>query len=420
MTEPGHGGTLTERQASILRAVCRHYIVHGDEVASRALARAHGFRCSSATLRQELAALEREGLVSRPHRSAGCTPTTQGLAQYVEALQSTPSEARVDPTIAQAVDRSLRDLRGSPQQGMRAAVCVLSDVSGCLAVTFVGGSASDRVRTVELVPLVGERMLAVVEMEGGATHMVTVGIDALSAESMIAAARADESPREGDGPRDETPDLEGIDGIESIDGIEAIERLRTELRRLCAGKTLPEAREEVLRRIGEHEARVDRILAHALALGLLLSSVGPLDPLWLQAAGGSALALGGVDATQLSDVLGLLEDDQRLAEVLSQLVGEAGPGEQPRAHVHLGAGALLRASSDASRTTGPHPVVTPSSTPQRCLTLVGCPVPLPRSEAGQAVQRGAVALIGPDRMDYAAVIPLVEYAARALGATLDA
>ena len=413
MTEPGHGGTLTERQASILRAVCRHYIVHGDEVASRALARAHGFRCSSATLRQELAALEREGLVSRPHRSAGCTPTTQGLAQYVEALQNTPSEARVDPTIAQAVDRSLRDLRGSPQQGMRAAVCVLSDVSGCLAVTFVGGSASDRVRTVELVPLVGERMLAVVEMEGGATHMVTVGIDALSAEQMIAAAR-DESPREGDGPRDETRD-------ETLDGIDAIERLRTELRRLCAGKTLPEAREEVLRRLGEHEARVDRILAHALALGLLLSSVGPLDPLWLQTAGGSALALGGVDATQLSDVLSLLEDDQRLAEVLSQLVGEAGPGDQPRAHVHLGAGALLRATGDASRSTGPHPVVAaPLATPQRCLTLVGCPVPLPRSEAGEAVQRGAVALIGPDRMDYAAVIPLVEYAARALGATLDA
>jgi len=411
MTEPGQGAALTERQASILRAVCRHYIVHGDEVASRALARAHGFRCSSATLRQELAALEREGLVSRPHRSAGCTPTTQGLSQYVEALQAKPSGGRVDPTVAQAVDRSLRDLRGGPQQGMRAAVCVLSDVSGCLAVTFVGGSASDRVRTVELVPLVGERMLAVVEMEGGATHMITVGIDALSAEAMISSVTtvgSDESRREGDGPRSETLD------------VDAIERLRTELRRLCAGRTLPEAREEVLRRLGEHEARVDRILAHALALGLMLSSVGPLDPLWLQAAGGSALALGGVEATQLSDVLGLLEDDQRLAEVLSQLVGEAGPGEQPRAHVHLGAAALLRSTADAGRTTGSHTVVPPTATSHPHLTLVGCPVPLPRSADGEPVQRGAVALIGPDRMDYAAVIPLVEYAARALGATLDA
>jgi len=387
MGERDHADTLGDRHDAILRAVCRDYIVHGGEVSSKALVRAHGFRCSSATLRQAIATLERAGLVRRRHRSAGCAPTPAGLARFVAQLQAGPAERGPSPEAARAVDHSLRELRGSPEQGMRAAVCVLSEVSGCLAVTFVGGDQPDRVRTVDLVPLVGGRMLGIVEMEGGATHMHTVGLEAVT------------------GLMPGTPPLP-----EPL----PLERLRSELRQLCAGRTLPEAREEVLRRMSAHEARVDRLLAHAFAVGLVLSSVGPIDPLWLQTAGGRTLAGGDVQPGRLADLLGLLEDDQRLAEVLSQLVGDASVGETPRAHVHVGTGALLdgagqptTAGSDDSADDGP------------TLTLVGCPVPLGNATAG-APTRGAVALIGPDRMDYASVIPLVEYAARALAATIDA
>ncbi|MEM6996110.1 MAG: hypothetical protein AAF721_36725 [Myxococcota bacterium] len=395
MTEPA---PLSDRQAAILRAVCRDYVVHGGEVSSKALVRAHGFRCSSATLRQELSALERAGLVRRPHRSAGCAPTRAGLSYFVAELQAGPAETpRAD--VARAVDQSLRELRelrGGPRQGMRAAVCVLSEVSGCLAVTFVGGEQHDRVRSVELVPLVGGRMLAVVEMEGGATHMHTVGLE--SVESLPNVAASASAPVVG--PSGEAP--------------AAIQRLRSELRRLCTGRTLPEAREEVLRRMAEREARVDRILSQALALGLILSSVGPIDPLWLQMAGGPMLARGGVDAARLGDVLALLEDDQRLAEVLSQLVGDAGGEQAPRAHVHVGAGGLLQ---PAAKSPDDAAADAPEDGPT--LTLVGCPVPLAGGGAARAT-RGAVALIGPDRMDYASVIPLVEYAARALAATIEA
>jgi heat-inducible transcriptional repressor len=74
---------LTPRQAAILRAVCRAWAVGSDEVASAALVENHGLRWSSATLRQELSALERMGYLRRPHRSAGCSPTRRGLRHYL-------------------------------------------------------------------------------------------------------------------------------------------------------------------------------------------------------------------------------------------------------------------------------------------------------------------------------------------------
>ncbi|MFO0633758.1 MAG: hypothetical protein U0168_12990 [Nannocystaceae bacterium] len=102
-----------------------------------------------------------------------------------------------------------------------------------------------------------------------------------------------------------------------------------------------------------------------------------------------------------------MEDERRLAEILWQLLPAAGAAGQPHAQVRLGGVTLL--DPDASRT---------ADDADLRLALVGCRLPTP--DAGGAHpsaargRMGAVAVLGPDRMDYAAVIPLIEYAARAL------
>lgn len=352
---------LTERQERILRAVCRDYVVYGQEVGSSALARRHGFRWSSATLRHELSVLEGLGLLRRPHRSAGCSPTESGMRRFVAHLS--PSEGP-EPTLVSAVDRSLQHLRDDPDRGMRAAVCVLSEVSGCLAVSFLGTAQAGRMEQVDVVPLPGRRALVVLTLAGGASQIQPV-------------------------------DLELPEGV---DAEAELRRLQERLRRLCVGQTLPDARDALLARLGEHEARVDRLLAQALRVAVSLCAMSLLDPLWMQVAGQPALARGVSDAGRLGDVLRLLEDDQRLAEVLDQLL-PAGP---PLARVHVGVRGLLDGSEAGDGEPG--------------LSLVGCRVPV----AGRGPDRGAVALLGSARMDYAAMIPLVEYAARAMAARMCA
>ncbi|MEM9457984.1 MAG: hypothetical protein AAGF11_27645 [Myxococcota bacterium] len=373
---------LTDRQQQILRAVCRDFIVTGGEVASSALVRRHGFRWSSATLRQELSALERMGVLRRPHRSAGCSPTQQGLRLFVRSL---PRGATPQASLISAVDRSLETLPGDPHRGMRAAVCVLSEVSGCLAVSFVGTAQEGRMDQVDVVPLTGGRALVVLTMEGGATHVQPVELEGI--------------------PEDTEPAV-------------ALGRLQERLRWLCVGRTLADAREILLSRLGEHEAQVDRMLAQALRMALSLCAVAPLDPLWMQIAGQPTLARGMPDADRLGDVLRLLEDDQRLAEVLDQLLPATEDAGPPRARVHVGVRGLIetaRLPGDPKDSAPPH-----GEQIEPGLSLVGCRVPVGTGASVHGPDRGAVALLGSARMDYAAIIPLVEYAARALAARMCA
>lgn len=371
---------LTPRQARILCAVCRDYALHGGEVSSASLVRTHGFRWSPATIRGELAALERNGFLMRPHHSAGRRPTRQGLEHYVETLRT--AEPRRE--LVAAVDQSLRDVGSHPDDGMRAAVYVLSEAAGCVAVSFFGSTRAGVVRDLEVMPLVAPRALVVLEMDTGRRSMHPVTVERLT------------------------------EGNEEFGT--ALLGLQHRLRSLCLGRTLADARRELLEMQCEQEARFDRVLGAALRVGLVLCGGLWLDPLWLQVAGKPALARELSGAEQLGEVLSLFEDTQRLAEVLCQLLPDPGEHDRVRAEVRVGAGGLLEPEL-VGRGAG-RPLWLTDST-LTGLALVGCRLP---SSAGvpDAAQRGAVALLGSDRMDYASVIPLVEYAARALAARMCA
>jgi heat-inducible transcriptional repressor len=352
---------LSERQWQILRVLCREYIVSGRPVASSSVSRALGLRWSSATIRNELVALEGAGFVFQPHQSAGRIPTGKGLDRYIRDL---PIAGAPPAALRRVVDSSLAS-RVSGAADMRPTARVLSEIVGCVAVAFIGEPRRAQMRQVELILMQGACALITLTLGDGTISRHPIRLDSRLLES------ADEA---------------------------AIGRLQERLRELCVGKTLSEARALLERMVREEEARFDRWLGESLRVGLLLCTMANLEPLWLQVAGqrmlatATAAAAGGVDA--LAHILGLLEDYHQLAEVLCQLL-PAPTGDDLRAEVRIGddLGALL--GGDAG---GP------------ALSLVGCRLP----SDGGGEKTGAIALLGPDRMDYEAVIPLVEYAAHAL------
>lgn len=364
---------MSSRQQEILAAVCRDYIVSGGEVSSAGLIRTHGFRWSSATIRQELAVLERDGFVHRPHRSSGRLPTHAGLEYYVRTL---PTGAEPSPAAAAALDRSLRDVGQHLESDLRATSCVLSGVAGCVAIAFWGASRSGTIADIDIVPLGGPRALVALTMDDRSTVMHPVTLDG-SSES---AGDADQELR----------------------------RLQARLRSLCSGRSLAQARAALLDRQHEVEARFDACLAQALRVGLTLCAGASLDPLWMHVAGQPSLVREVTDAASLGDVLSLLDDVHRLADVVCQLLPEAvHEGESLRARVHLGL-------EDASRGGAPSPAYGGSSASEGVagIALVGCR--LRGMGPTYEGRTGAVALLGSPRMDYATLIPLVEYAARTL------
>src|SRR5580692_2409086 len=97
---PVGASELDARKAAILNAVVTEYIGSAQPVGSQHVVDAPGVSVSSATVRSDMAALEREGFLAQPHTSAGRIPTDKGYRFFVDHLAGPGS---LDPSSRQQV-----------------------------------------------------------------------------------------------------------------------------------------------------------------------------------------------------------------------------------------------------------------------------------------------------------------------------
>src|SRR6476469_2439921 len=98
-----------ERRLAVLRAIVEDYVHTREPVGSKALVERHPFGVSSATIRNDMAVLEDEGLIVQPHTSAGRVPTDAGYRLFVDRLaevraMSQPERKAISGFLAGAVD----------------------------------------------------------------------------------------------------------------------------------------------------------------------------------------------------------------------------------------------------------------------------------------------------------------------------
>jgi heat-inducible transcriptional repressor len=125
---------MTDRQAKILQAIVEQYAEVASPVGSSLLAKL--FDVSSATVRAEMAALEREGFIKQPHTSAGRIPTDKGYRFYVNQLgtgSEQPEEKRAQRALTARVQHG-----GLPEQTIRNAVDTLVELTHNLGLATIG------------------------------------------------------------------------------------------------------------------------------------------------------------------------------------------------------------------------------------------------------------------------------------------
>lgn len=129
---------MTDRQRQILNAIVEQYAEVASPVGSNLLAKA--FDVSSATIRAEMAELERLGYISQPHTSAGRIPTDKGYRHYVNSLteesagDSLPAtERRAERALATRVANG-----GVPERTIRNAVDTLVELTHNLGLATIG------------------------------------------------------------------------------------------------------------------------------------------------------------------------------------------------------------------------------------------------------------------------------------------
>src|SRR5690349_24037911 len=119
--------TLTDRQREILRRVVEEYVESREPVGSKNLVARAGMTVSPSTVRSELAELERLGLLTHPHTSAGRVPTESGYRIYVDELLKRP-ESRPDE-----FPLGLPAARAEVEEALQATTEMLSQVTRLLA-----------------------------------------------------------------------------------------------------------------------------------------------------------------------------------------------------------------------------------------------------------------------------------------------
>jgi heat-inducible transcriptional repressor len=143
---------LEERKLEILNLIVGDYIKVGAPIASEAIARAHSLGVSPATIRNDVAELEQEGYISRPHQSAGSVPSDKGYRVYVETVAAT-RVASIPNDVRSEVRTRLVEVERDVDEWTSVAAAVLAQFVGNLAIATFPKASESRVRHIELVPL---------------------------------------------------------------------------------------------------------------------------------------------------------------------------------------------------------------------------------------------------------------------------
>ncbi len=155
---------MDERKAAILKAVIEEFVETGQPVGSSTVARAAALGVSSATVRNEMAVLEREGYVSHPHTSAGRIPTDKGYRHFVDNLAR---QKDLQPAARHEVAQFFATAHHALEDMLHETSLLLSRITAHAAVVVGPQPDTARVRSVQLVRLHESSVLVVAVLSNG-------------------------------------------------------------------------------------------------------------------------------------------------------------------------------------------------------------------------------------------------------------
>ncbi len=155
---------LDQRKAAILSAVVQQYIETAQPVGSSTVSARADVAVSSATVRNDMTLLEREGYLVQPHTSAGRIPTEKGYRFFVDNLTG---PGPMSPTSVRMVREFFATAHGEIEQMLAETSRLLSDMTGTAAVVVGESHDVSTIRSVQLIDLASRTVLAIMVMSNG-------------------------------------------------------------------------------------------------------------------------------------------------------------------------------------------------------------------------------------------------------------
>jgi len=345
---------LNERYREIFRSIVETYLATGEPVGSRNLSRHLPMTLSPASVRNVMSDLETLGLIYAPHVSAGRIPTHTGLRLFVDGLLEVGC---LEDAERVQLERQLSEY------ARRDNAAVTSEV-----LAEAGDMLSGLSRCAGVV--LAEKQVSRIK------HIEFVGLDSKRALLVLA----------GDDGSVENRVLNLPEGLTPQALAEATNYLNAKIR----GATLPEARERVEAELKASQAELDELTARLVRSGLAQWSGGRDDNKSLIVRGQSRL-LNDLRAVEDVDRIRLLFEDLESKKSLVHLLDLAEKAEGVR--IFIGSENNLFSLSGSSL------IVAPFHNSERKIV-------------------GVLGVIGPTRLNYARIIPMVDFTAKLVSRVL--
>ena len=338
---------LSERSRDIFKYIVDSYVETGMPVGSKSLSDQHGVDLSPATIRNVMSELEKQQLLYAPHVSAGRLPTQKGLRLYIDGLMEvsglTDEEQK---TIDKICDESGHTVQGLMDQTSH----LLSGLSNCASLVMT----PKRNKPVE--------------------HIQFVKIDTFKILVILVMAEDEVENRI----------LETEEDISQS----ALDQASNYLNHKLLGKTINEARKDIMTDIQAQKTKLDTITETLVQKGLALPRADKENLLIIR---GQSRLLQDVkaleDLDQAKDLLSALEEKETTANLLNSL--EDAQGVQ----IYIGTENEVFSYSGWSVILSPY---------RKDDTIIG-----------------AVGVIGPTRLNYGRVIPIVDYTSKVIDKILN-
>ncbi len=174
---------LSTRTENILKSIVGQYIVKARPVPSQSIVNDYELRVSPATIRNEMAYLEQEGYITRPHHSAGSIPSDKGYRCYVESLGNIKlplAEQRLVSHLFHQVEKEL-------DEWLHLATALIAQMVQNVVVVTMPKPAACQFRHLELVSLQDSMALLVLVLSGARLKQQLIVFDQVVSQPGLTA-----------------------------------------------------------------------------------------------------------------------------------------------------------------------------------------------------------------------------------------
>lgn len=176
---------ISPRKEKIIQAVVDSYIVSCEPISSAQIKNDYLPELSSATIRNELAALEEMGYLEQPHTSAGRIPTAEAYKLYVNKLMPrhrlTKNELKV---MNSYFDRKITEI----DDMLRSTAKMISEISGLTSVAMIPDLSGAVIESIKIIKLNSTSALVIIVTNLGVLKDAKIELNSDMPESYFVAA----------------------------------------------------------------------------------------------------------------------------------------------------------------------------------------------------------------------------------------